>query len=253
MQVRFDSGPREAACVVLVHGAGMAGWMWKCQMEALSGWRLIVVDLPDHGLARAEPFTSIAEVADGVAAWVGKSLGRVHLVGHSLGARVVLEILSRRPEVARSAVISSALVRPSRLVSWMSNHTLNRMSLWMLQNAAIAKMQALQFGFPDAEMTAAWLADMANTRTENLDRPMTAFAASLSVPPGLGRVVCPVLVTAGTSEPAAMASSVDDIVAAVPAARAARLRGAPHTYPWSRAKEYNHLLTSFLRGESAAP
>ena len=107
-------------------------------------------------------------------------------------------------------------------------------------------MQASQFGFPAPEMTAAWLEDIAETQAENLDRPIAAFAASLSVPTGLGAVTCPVLVTAGTSEPGVMARSMDDIVASVPGARAARLAGAPHTYPWSRAEEYNRLIIPFL-------
>lgn len=247
MRLRLDSGPPGAPCVVFVHGAGVAGWMWNLQRDALPGWRVVVVDLPDHGLARAEAFTSVVGVAEHLAAWVAERVGTAHLVGHSLGARLVLEILARRPEVARGAVISSALVRPSILVSMMNSHALNAMSLWMLRSRAVAKMQASQLGFPDAEMIDAYLADLSEMKAENLDRTIGAFAASLTLPPGLDRVACPVLVTAGTREAGAMLRSVDDVVAAVPGARAARLTGAAHTYPWANATEYNRVLTEFLR------
>jgi len=134
MRISHESGPEGAPCVVFVHGAGMAGWMWKKQMDIAGSWRSMAVDLPDHGLDRGTPFPGIEPVADELATLISERCpgGRAHLVGHSLGAKIVLETLARHPACVTSAVISSALVRPSLLIALMNSHALNRLSLWML-------------------------------------------------------------------------------------------------------------------------
>ena len=254
MVIRIDTGPREAQAIVFIHGSGVAGWMWKKQIEAFRGMRSIVIDLPDHGLALAQEFRSIEETADEIARFVSEGVpgGTAHLVGHSLGAKIVLEILSRHPETARSAVVSSALVRPSALVSLMNSHALNAMSLWMLKSEAVARAQAAQFAFPDPDMTASFLSELGAMKAENLDRPIAAFAGRLFLPPDLDRVTCPVLVTAGSQEPRSMIGSQADIALAMPGARTALIQGAKHSYPWTHYAIYNSYLTAFLGGKDSA-
>lgn len=249
MKISHDSGQKDAPCVVFVHGAGMAGWMWKKQIDSVPSLRTITVDLPDHGLDRTTPFKSIESVADELAALVSARCpeGRARLVGHSLGARVVLQALVRHPECAASAVVSSALVRPSPLVAMMNSHALNGLSLWMLGNDRLARYQAKSFKFPDPDMTEHYLADIRLMRTENLDRPINAFASRLCLPQGLDAIACPVLVTAGSREARSMLESARDIQNAIPGAKLEILEGADHTYPWSDYQKYNRLLESWFR------
>lgn len=248
MIVREDSGPRDAPAVVFVHGAGVAGWMWKIQMEAFPGMRAISVDLPDHGLAKGQAFRGLGEAADEIADFVRDGIpgGKAYFVGHSLGAKIVLEIALRRAEAAKGAVVSSALVRPMALVSMMNSHALNAMSLWMLKSAAVARMQAEQFAFPDPGMTESYLAEVRGLKAENLDRPIAAFAGSLFLPADLDRVKCPILVTAGSREPRAMRDSASDIAAAIPSARLAFIEGGRHVYPWTHYAAYDLLLGAFF-------
>jgi pimeloyl-ACP methyl ester carboxylesterase len=249
MKISYESGPKDARCVVFVHGAGMAGWMWKKQLDSVASLRTIVVDLPDHGLDRATPFMSIESVADELAALVSERCpeGKACLVGHSLGAKVVLEMLARHPECAASAVVSSALVRPSPLVAMMNSHALNKLSLWMLGSNWLARCQAKMFKFPDPDMTEHYLADIRSMRTENLDRPVSAFASRLYLPQGLDAIQCPVLVTAGSRETRSMLDSAREIQNAIAGAKLEILDEADHTYPWSAFKAYNRLLESWLR------
>ncbi len=249
MKISHESGPKDAPGVVFVHGAGMAGWVWKKQMDIQGSLRSMAVDLPDHGLDRSTPFLGIESVADEVAALISEHCpgGRAHLVGHSLGAKVVLEILARHPACASSAVISSALVRPSPLVALMNSHALNELSLWMLRSDWLARMQANMFKFPDADMTEQYLADIRAMTTENLDRPIAAFASRLFLPQGLDAVDCPVLVTAGSRETRSMVGSARDIQNAITGARLEILPDADHTYPWSKFESYNRLLEAWLR------
>jgi len=249
MKISYDSGPKDAQCIVLVHGAGMAGWMWKKQLNILASSRFIAVDLPDHGIDRTTPFMSVESAADELAALITEYCpeGKAQLVGHSLGAKVVLEALVRHPACAASAVVSSALVRPSPLVAIMNSHALNALSLWMLGSDWLARLQAKMFKFPDPDMAERYLADIRSLRTENLDRPISGFASSLYLPQGLDRIACPVLVTAGSREARSMLESAKDLQNAIPGAKLVILDNADHTYPWSDFKEYNRLLESWLR------
>lgn len=250
MKIREEAGPVDAPTVILVHGAGVAGWMWQPQVAALGAWRTVVVDLPDHGVSRAEPFATIEAVADALADQLPPA--GAHLVGHSLGAKVVLEVLARHPQRVRSAVVSSALVRPSVLMRMMSSHALNSMSVWLMRSPAVAKLQASQFRFPAPAMTEAFVASFDAMTAENLDRPIAAFVARLFPPPGLERVTCPVLLTVGAKEVAAMRESQRDLVKLIPGARAAVIEGADHNAPWTHADVYNSLLTTFLAGSLPA-
>lgn len=244
MRVRTEVGSGEM--VVFVHGAGVAGWMWKKQVESLVDWRRVVVDLADHGADRATPFTTLEAEADAIVAHIRTTTGKAHLVGHSLGAKIVLDILARSPEVAMSAVVSSALVRPSLVARMMDNHTLNVLSVWMLRTPWLARLQAQQFSFPDADMTENFLADVGVMTAENLDRPVAAFCGKLSPPAGLEQVRCPVLLTVGEKELGVMQDSVQDLRKRMPHAETWTIPGAQHNYPWTHADAYSSRLKQWL-------
>lgn len=236
--------------VVYVHGAGVAGWMWEPALEAVDASLSVVVDLPDHGLAASEPFRSVEAAAAELAELVeGLGLeGEAVLVGHSLGARIVLAALAARPGLALGAVVSSALVRPSVLVSMMRGRLASAMSVAMLRVPSIARLQAAQFRFPRPGMVEAFLAEAGGLDAGRLERPIEAFASNLALPPGLGACGREVLVTVGSREPRAMRASAVDIASALPRARLATLEGADHLYPWTRAEEYGKLVAEFVAG-----
>jgi len=106
---RTDAGA-PAPVAVLVHG--ITGWWrtWWRVAPALAdrGWRVIAVDQRGHG--GSPPIDGVA-TAESLAADIAGTLdglGTVPvdlLVGHSLGAAVCMELVHRRPEVARRLVI----------------------------------------------------------------------------------------------------------------------------------------------------
>jgi len=248
MLLSHESGPADGEVVIFVHGAGMAGWMWDTVLDSAEGKRILVVDLPDHGLARNTPFQSIAATADELAALArdeGGPLG-AHLVGHSLGARIALEALARHPDSVRSAVLSSALVRSSALVSLMNSRTLSALSIRMLKSDRLARMQARQFRFPTEKMERAYLASVQAMSVDNLTRPIAAFTAALSLPESLEKVVCPVLVTVGAQETRGMLASARDIASAMPGTKVITIPGADHCYPWTEREAYGCILKDWL-------
>jgi pimeloyl-ACP methyl ester carboxylesterase len=92
--IAYESHGARTPAIVLVHGWCCNRTYWDAQLTALSGrWRIVAVDLAGHGdsgNARAD-WTMGAFGADVVAVVEALALQSVVLVGHSMGADVVLE------------------------------------------------------------------------------------------------------------------------------------------------------------------
>jgi pimeloyl-ACP methyl ester carboxylesterase len=98
--------------VLFVHGAGMDHSVWPLQARhfAYRDWNALALDLPGHGRSAGELRTSVPALAD----WLWdliKALdaATVHLVGHSMGALISLELAARhRRKVAGIALLGAA-------------------------------------------------------------------------------------------------------------------------------------------------
>ena len=102
----------EGPVVVLVHGMASDARAWKPALAQLAdaGLRAIALDRRGYGDSGApEPYaaTTVQEQAEDVAALLG-ALGAAPalLAGEGFGALVVLELLVRRPELVRGAVLA---------------------------------------------------------------------------------------------------------------------------------------------------
>ena len=99
--------------VVLVHGAGQDHRCWNDSARWLvqHGYAPIVPDLPGHGRSGGEPLACVEAMADWLIALLDLlGIGRAALVGHSMGALVVLEAALAHPQrCARLALLGCAL------------------------------------------------------------------------------------------------------------------------------------------------
>jgi pimeloyl-ACP methyl ester carboxylesterase len=111
--------------VVLVHGAGGDSHSWPVEIRRLSGWRVLAVDLPGHGRSKGRPRQSVAETCHDLLDFLGElKIFRAVLVGHSLGAAVVLQLAEEFPDrLAGLGLISATahLDAPPLLVDYFSN------------------------------------------------------------------------------------------------------------------------------------
>ncbi len=106
--------------IILLHGGGLSWWMWKHQIEVLSKDYFVVTPILDgHGDDFETNFESIEISAQKVINYIKNSdKGRVYAIGGlSIGAQIVVEILSREPEITDFAIIESALVYPIKTIT----------------------------------------------------------------------------------------------------------------------------------------
>ena len=84
--------------VVLIHGAGIDSTVWQLQTRYLAyrGMRAMAVDLPGHGRSGGEALGSVEEMADWLVRFLDAAgVAQAHIVGHSMGSFVALELASR--------------------------------------------------------------------------------------------------------------------------------------------------------------
>ena len=102
--------------MILVHGAGMDATVWQQQTRFLAhrNLRPVAVDLPGHGRSEGPPLTTIADMAHWVARFIDAAdLAPAHVVGHSMGTFVALELARHHPEKVTSLVLlGTAIAMP---------------------------------------------------------------------------------------------------------------------------------------------
>ena len=94
--------------IVLIHGAGMDGTVWQLQTRFLAqrGFRALAVDLPGHGRTDGPALATIGELADWLTRFLDQAGVRsAHLVGHSMGTFIALEVASRHPALVASITL----------------------------------------------------------------------------------------------------------------------------------------------------
>ncbi|HLI43412.1 MAG TPA: alpha/beta hydrolase [Acidimicrobiales bacterium] len=108
----FGPPAASAAPLVLVHGFSGSSFDFAGVIPALSVDRpVLVLDQRGHGgsskLGATEGAYSIEVLRDDLVAWLQAVTGGdpVHLLGHSMGGRVVMETAIARPDLVRSLVL----------------------------------------------------------------------------------------------------------------------------------------------------
>lgn len=241
-----ETGTANKQTIVLLHGGGVSGWMWQGVTAILAKeYHCLVPDLPEQGeSANVAPFTHVL-AADNVGALI-RALAhgsKAHVVGLSEGAQVAVAMLARCPEVMRSAIVSSAILRPMP-GGWMYTRGMFRWSyrlfiaplrnndgwirLNMRSSAGIGDEYFPQFKKSFQELS------------ENGFVNLMYEAMHYRMPTGLEKAALPVLVVTGEHEYPQMKDSARDLLAVLPQVQG---RSVCFGEGSTLAKEHNWALT----------
>ena len=118
MKIReFGSDNKET--IILLHGGGLSWWNYRKEAELLQSDYHVVLPVLDGHAESDRAFSSIEDNAAEIIAFIDERYGGSVLLigGLSLGAQVLLEMLSQRAGICRYALVESAAVVPSRLTN----------------------------------------------------------------------------------------------------------------------------------------
>lgn len=186
--------------ILFLHGGGLSWWSWKPQIEAFQKDYFVVATIIDgHGEDWATPFVSIENSAQQVINYINEnSGGRVFaLCGLSIGAQIVVEVLSQKGDVAENAVIESALVIPiKKTVALMA--PLYTLSYGLIKKRWFAKLQSKTLNVPDV-LFENYFEDSSRMTKESLIT-MTQSNGNYSIPKTLENTNAKSLILVGEKE-----------------------------------------------------
>jgi len=231
--------------VVLVHGAAMDGSVWRYQAEALTraGFTSIAVDLPGHGGSGGEPSSSAKGYAGWLLAYLSLLGEAVHLVGHSMGALVVLEAAAARPDSVRSVTlvgVSDLMPVNVDLLAGAAEGDLSMfetMGRWMHARDPIG----------DHEWSVAdTVAILQRTQPDVAHADLIACDTYPGAAAIAAKLAVPMLLILGEQDLMTKPSAAEPIAAAAEDATTVIVEGAGHLLPVERPEVVNDALVEFL-------
>ncbi len=247
-----ETGRDNPATIVFLHELNMAGWMWDKQQEAFPDYHCIVPDLPEHGKSIDTPPFTIRSAANQVIELIKDHAhkGKAHLVGISLGAQIILQILNNAPERVNNAFISGALVNISKpsdtfleLFNYLldayipvKNHPLSIGSYIRCYN--IPKNQRKNF-------KKSTILIKPNSAREILKENIL-----FKIPDKLDKIDTPVLIIAGEKDYTIIKNSTRELADVIPNSRAFFAPEVGHVWNIEKPELFNEVLRRWITGSS---
>lgn len=153
--------------VLMLHGAGVSGWMWEPTRELLGPTaQAVVPDLPGFGKSSTEPYISHDATVRSLAEVIEQHAPQgAHVVGFSLGAQLAIVLAAVHPRLVRSVLVVSGESKPAPLPG--PTLALLGLAAPLSRRTGFATAQARQLGVPERFLEH-YIRDSAETSRETL-------------------------------------------------------------------------------------
>jgi len=247
MELQYkEYGNKDSGLLIcFLHGGGVSGWMWQEQINYFQSYHCLVPDLPEHGASKdCSPFSirfsaeSIIKIIENIA-----PSKKIAIIGFSLGAQVVIEILSLKPNFAHYAIINSPLVVPMR---WMKKYIplTIKLSYPLVQNRLFAKIQARTLYIKENQFETYFQ----ETRQIKVDTFIRVLEENMSyqIPPNFHLAKGKILITVGEKEKKIMKQSKDLLLEANPNIEGMVIPNIGHGISLAKPAYFNELIVKWL-------
>lgn len=233
--------------IVWIHGAGMDRTIWSIAARdpALSARRSLAIDLPGHGRSAEPACRSIPDYAQAVLDLLDRlEIAQAQLVGHSMGALIVLEVLHRWPGRVCSIVLAGAAARmpvnPALIEA--ARHDLPRAARMIATFAVASQGRRAAAMTPGIRLGGVGVALLENSRHGVLAGDLEACDA---VQGEVGMSPVPALVVSGTLDRMVQPRRSGELAQAI-SARQAQIDGAGHMMMLERPQAFADAVVPFL-------
>jgi 2-hydroxy-6-oxonona-2,4-dienedioate hydrolase len=233
VRVSVESAPADALAVVLVYGLGVASaYMVPTAVRLARKYRVYAPDLPGFGHSDKPPRTlDIPELADALVAWMDTAgLGRVALIGNSLGCQIIVDFAIRYH------------ARVEKLV--LQGPTMDRYARTSRQQLGRGLLDVLR------EHPSQPLVQTRDYGKFGLRRSLRTFQFAVRdrIKDKLPLVQVPTLVVRGERDPIVSQRRAEEVTQLLPSGRLVVIPGAPHTLNYSTPQAFVRVLRPFLEG-----
>lgn len=137
-----EYGSKDKDTILLLHGGGLSWWNYREVASLLEQDCHIILPILDGHAGSDHPFTTIEDNALEIITFIDEQCnGSILLMGGlSLGAQILIEILSQRKDICSYAFIESASVLPSKFLNAFITPSLH-LSYGLIKNKSFAKLQ----------------------------------------------------------------------------------------------------------------
>lgn len=238
-----ESGPADAPGIVFLHGGVMSGWTWEPVVEQLQRYCCLVPDLPQYGKSfRQGPFDmdrAAAAVAEIIR--TRTATGRAHVIGHSLGAQVGIQLLATEPQLVERALLSSAFVNIAPAVH------LTRSLAGLLARSAFFRWSLINryWDARHAAQNPAYRDDARLNSGPALAHIATA-SAGFTLPRGLDKSYAPTLFVTGHNEPGFMRHRAAVLARSMPNGVDKVAKGMGHDWPLQNPELFAHAVDAWV-------
>lgn len=244
-----ELGNKGAPLMVFLHGGGVSGWMWDKQVEYFTHYHCLVPDLPGQGLSKKEDSFSIKTSAEIIVDLIEeKAEGKkVIIIGFSLGAQILVQILSIKPHLIDYAIINSALVRPITYAKRLIKPSI-LLTAPLIKNRTFSRIQAktLYIGKNYFEQ---YYNESCQMKLETLILILEENM-SFSIPENFTKATGQILVIAGEKEKGMMKKSVHDLVNANPNCKGLIIPDVGHGLSLAKPELFNGMVEEWVHEES---
>ena len=111
-----EYGKENPNVMIFLHGGGLSWWNYREAAETLQSDYHVILPILNGHAGSDRDFTTIEDNAEELIKFIDEKCGGcVFLIGGlSLGGQILLEILAKRKDICKYAIVESALVIPSK-------------------------------------------------------------------------------------------------------------------------------------------
>ena len=251
---RLD-GPEDADVLVLANSLGTMQELWARQLPALTErFRVLTYEHPGHGVSSLpEQPATVHALAVGLLGLLDElGLDRVSFCGVSLGGMVGMALALHAPERVERVVLSCTSAHIGPPEAWHDRARVVRTDgMNAIADAVVARWFTPGFAQHDPETVGRFRAMLVATPPEGYARCCEALAA-WDAREGIAAIMAPVLVVAGSEDPATPLAHAGLIASRIPGARLRVLERAAHLANVERAEMFTGAVLEHLGQEVPA-